>query len=197
MKAKKIISLILVVLIIGISGGILYTNSKYITSAEGRFSADVAKYRFNLSVLNNNGEAQDIANFVLADTSNNKNVANGQIAPGTSGAFDVVVDATGSEVSVDYTVTFENTSGDSLPRNLKMYLDGESWSFDKNIKGSFDIADSETQSRTFHITWEWPYETPNENNSVAASDTVDTLDGLKNLNYSFKVIAVGTQAKAL
>ncbi len=193
MKAKKIISLILLILMISVLGGILYTNSKYVSSANGSITADVAKYVFKVSAKDSFDEAHTLENLVLASTCNPKTLTNGKIAPGTSGSFDIVLDATGSDVAVNYNVTFTNTSGHTLPQNIILKLDGQAWSFEDGISDTIYL-DSASKMVTHKITWEWPYETKDEQNSVVAGDLMDTTAGTSGFDYSFTVTAIGTQA---
>ena len=192
MRARKTISLILLFLIIGISGGILYTNSKYVSSKTGAISAEVAKYVFDVSGKDSFNESHTIDNLVLADTCNSSSLVNGKIAPGTSGSFDIVVDASGSDVSINYFVSFTNNSGHNLPTNLKFKLDGVDWSFDDGISNTI-FVNSDSQIVTHKITWQWAYETEDSENNITAGDLADTTDGLNGFDYSFTVTAIGTQ----
>lgn len=192
MKAKKIISLILIILIVTILGGILYTNSKYASSKTGAISTDVAKYVFNISGKDSFNEEHTIDNLVLAQTCDNNSLVNGKIAPGTSGSFQIVLDASGSEVSINYLVSFKNNSSHKLPTNLKFQLDGQDWSFDDGISDTIYV-NSESKEITHIITWQWAYETKDEQNNTLEGDLADTNDGLNGFDYSFTVTAVGTQ----
>lgn len=192
MKVRKTISLVLLLLIIGITGDIFYTNSKYAASKTGELSAEVAKYVFDISATDSSNESHTIENLVLADTCDETTLANGKIAPGTSGSFDIVVDAEGSEVAINYTVTFKNNSNNALPTNLKLKLDDKDWTFADGISNTIYV-NSDSKSVTHHITWEWPYETKDENDNTLAGDLADTQDGINGFNYTFTVTAIGAQ----
>lgn len=194
MKKKRLISLILILLLVGISLSLVYTNAKYTSTVNGGASASIAKYVLNISATDSYGTSDTIDNLVLAETCDPKTLVNGNIAPGTSGSMDIVLDATGSDVGIGYEVTFANTSENALPSNLVLTLDGEEWDTSKKITGTIDAnATDKTVTRT--IEWTWAYETKDASDSVTAGDTADTADGKNAFDYSFTVTASGTQVK--
>lgn len=196
MKKRKLISLILILLLVGISLSLVYTNAKYTSTVSGGASASVAKYVLNITGTDSYGTTDTIDNLVLAETCDPKTLVNGNIAPGTSGSMDIVLDATGSEVGIGYEVTFTNTSEHSLPSNLVITLDGENWDTSKKITGTIDAnASDKTVTRT--IEWSWAYETADETGSVVVGDTADTSDGTDAFDYSFTVTATGTQVEPI
>ena len=119
-------------------------------------AGSIAYYRIvvNGSITGSTGNAV----FVLRDTEageswNNKVISLGQINPGDSGSFDVVMDASGS--TVDMYATLELDRG-NLPTNLKFYttLDHKS---ELHKYYSF-LEHSGTKSDTLTIYWYWnPY----------------------------------------
>ena len=196
MKAKKTISLILLILIIAMCGGILYTNSKYASSKTWTLTTDVAKYVFNISGKDSFDEEHTIDNLVLAQTCDTNSLANGKIAPGTSGSFEIVLDATGSDVAINYLVTFKNNSAHELPTNIKFQLDGQAWNFNDGISDTIYL-NAESRKVTHTITWQWAYETKDEYDNVTEGDIADTADGINGFDYSFTVTAIGTQVNPI
>lgn len=193
MKKRRLISLILILLLVGISLSLVYTNAKYTSTVSGGATASVAKYVFDITATDSYGST-DIKNLVLAETCDEKTLVNGNIAPGTSGSMDIVLNATGAEVGIGYEVTFTNTSEHELPTNLVLKLDGENWDTDKKITGTIDAnAANKTVTRT--IEWSWDYETKDESDSVVAGDTADTSDGTNAFDYTFTITANGTQVR--
>ncbi len=193
MKKRKVISLILILLILFIFINLLYTNAKYTSTANGRATASVAKYVFNVTGSDSFG-GTDIKALTLAETVDEKTLVNGKIAPGTSGSLDIVVDTTGAEVAINYEVTFLNNNEHALPKNLLFKLDGKKWSFDEKIKGTI-YANAENQTVTRRIEWSWAYETADDTGDITNGDIDDTTDGINAFDHSFSVIATGVQAK--
>ena len=100
--------------------------------------------------------------FVLRDTEageswNNKVIELGQINPGDSGSFDVVMDASGSTVDMYATLSIDRGSGDTeLPTNLKFYTTSDHKS-ELHKYYSF-LEQNGTKRETLTIYWYWnPY----------------------------------------
>ena len=123
--------------------------------------------------------------FVLRDTEageswNNKVISLGQINPGDSGSFDVVMDASGSTVDMYATLSIDRGSGDTeLPTNLKFYTTSDHKS-ELHKYYSF-LEKSGTNKETLTIYWYWnPY----------IDDVEDTKYINKSFNASINVSAV-------
>ncbi len=196
MKKRRLISLILILLIVFISLSIVYTNAKYTTTFDGRVSTSVAKYVFDITATDSYNSTNTIENLVLAETCDEKTLVDGNIAPGTSGSIDLLLNATGSEVGIGYEVTFANISEHELPTNLVLKLDGKKWNTNDKITGTID-ANATDKTVIRRIEWSWDYETKDEANSVVAGDTADTNDGINAFDYVFEVTAKGTQVEPI
>src|SRR5699024_12155209 len=66
------------------------------TRSKRDWSSDVCS-----SDLKVNGQAQEVQTINLASTCNNETLINNKIAPGTEGAFNIIVDGTGSDVGIE------------------------------------------------------------------------------------------------
>ena len=175
---KKLSILAVLLLAVAISaysvGG---TYAKYTTTANVTGSAPVAKWAFEVTA---NGEAVGTENFDLSTTIYDTNgdaaetdVAEGYIAPGTYGSFDVELDGTGTQVSYTYGVTF--TLGDAVPTNIKFYSDEDRQQEIEPVNGVYTAASGTvlvggTQVNGATIYWMWDYETTD-------GDADDTADG--------------------
>ena len=188
MQARKTISLVVLLLVLGVFCIIIYTNAKYTSTVSKDVSTSVAKYAFDLTGSDSYDLNDTIEDLMLAQTCDETTLVDGKIAPGTSGSFDLVVDCTGAEVGIDYQLTFKNNSSEKLPTNLKLTLDGADWNFDQVISGT--IYANGTKTATHNIAWSWDYQT-------ADGDEADTLDGQNAFDYSFTVKAVGTQVEPI
>ena len=102
-NTKKIIKITLAILLIVLVQVIGITYAKYIASDEGKGQAEIAKWSFKISK-----DGEQIETINLADTAQEGSTVNGKLVPGSWGSICIQVDATGSEVGVDYTLGFEN-----------------------------------------------------------------------------------------
>ena len=187
-KNKKIIKILCAVLLLMTLGMTGYTYAKYVTQEKGNGSADIATWSFRIE----KDENEDVKTIRLADTSNKETLLNGKIAPGTSGQFYLKINAVGSEVAVDYKVTFGNEK--NKPDNIIFKYDGKTYSSLSEIdaiQGTMGLTDYKSQ--LIKVEWEWPYETGSAVNGIASGDKVDTQNGQDNLDYTFDVIVSGTQ----
>ena len=187
-KKKKIIMVlcILAAILLAFIGGSVF--AKYQSQVKGEGVADVAKWAFNV-----NGNSSTIQTIAINKNYDPKTLTNGKIAPGTQGSFNIVVDATGSEVGVDYVVNFLNEK--NKPTNLKFKYENEEYtsleSLANKLTGTID-ANSETKVKTFVVEWFWDYET-GDANQIPGNDIIDTNDGIKDLNFTVDVVVTGTQ----
>lgn len=190
---KKIILIILLLLLIIISiflfkGG---SFSKYLTQVNGKGVIDVAKWAFLV-----NGQTASITNLNLAQTYKQETLKENTIAPGTAGTFDVQVDATGSEVGINYKVVFQNEK--SKPHNLTFTYNGNTVNSIKELEqfltGTIN-ANSNEKVKTMTIEWNWPYETGKTPDDEKQQDKEDTEDGKLLEEYSFDIIITGTQVE--
>lgn len=175
------------------------TLAKYVTDVEGTAAATVAKWSFDAKSggksISTKEYKIDLANTVYQTEGIKEKV----IAPGTKGSFDIVVDATGSEVGIGYKIQFSDDK--NIPTNLKFYSDS-SYSASKEITTLFTPnspafqgtinADAVGANKTVTNTvyWQWPYETT----GVDGADTADTTAGTAtDRNMTFKITVTGTQ----
>lgn len=185
---KKIIVGVALVAI-GASTFIGITHSKYTNKITGNGETEIAKWNFVV-----NEATEQMETIKLADTYNKDTLINGRIAPGTSGSFDLVIDATDAEVGVKYKVDFEDET--NKPSNLKFkYNDmifDEIEDYEDVFTGIID-ADDTNKTRTLTVDWEWAYETTDNDNTLEENDNTDTTEGLEALDYSFNITVTGTQ----
>lgn len=180
------------VTLVGIVAGVFINNtfSKYINKVSGDGETEIAKWSFKV-----NQETEEFATIKLADTYDKTTLLNGKIAPGTKGSFDLIIDATNSEVGVRYEVDFlEETN---KPTNLIFKSGNKTVSTIEELESVLTDtinADDTNKVRTLTINWEWPYETTTSN-TISSNDKIDTDEGLQALDYSFKVVVTGTQVQ--
>lgn len=178
---------LLIVLLLTGTGG--YTYARYMSQEKGTGSADIANWAFQ---IDKNGA--ETKNVTLINTVTKSTLVNGKIAPGTSGEFTITLDATGSEVGVDYILGFANEK--NKPTNITFtYNDKKYKSLGEigDIKGTIDAIGEKT--KTIKIEWTWLYQTGSTDEIKLANDEIDTREGTSLLDYSFEIIARGTQSK--
>lgn len=190
-KRKVIGALVLIVLIsvIFIAG---YTFARYYKSIDaGSGTATIARWSFG----SKNTEASI-------------NLSEEKIAPGSSGEFEIEVDATGSEVEVGYEILVSEEK--NIPTNMKFYAEvldesgavisttDESNSFmalaSKDLKGIIPVEES-NQKRTIVVYWDWPFN-ENDTTTIDGDDATLTYDeaGNSSLECGFDIEIVGYQS---
>ncbi len=191
MKQKKNISkLIVYVLFLMIVTSIImaHTFTRYTEGQEAAGNAEIARWSFKV-----NGLEEPI----IKRTTATEHIADGKLAPGTNGMFEIVIDATGCEVELTYEIEILNI--ENKPVNFKFYqeeqygvelipeiVDGKAV---YKISGSMLLSEIEKNPiRTVAIYWKWNYET-----EIEDGDGIDTEDGKNANNMSFDVKITGTQ----
>lgn len=154
------------------------TMAKYATEVTGTGSATVAKWSFKV----NGSDSTTMTAVDLAKTAY-KNVASGKIAPGTQGSFDIKIDASGSDVAVDYAIAFSNVQ--HKPAALKFYSDANhtteitDLANHDSLKGTIAVGAAEL---TQTIYWAWVDDAAN-----------DTATGKAAQDVSFDIKVSGAQ----
>lgn len=183
-----VVPLFMLVLVLAFSFAAL-TYSKYISKNPATVSASVAKWDFS-SDFKYGGSST--TNLNLGSTVNSDTLVSGKIAPGTSGEFDVVIDAGDSETDINYTVAV--TDETAKPTNLYFKVQGVDTKYSTlaealtaaNLNSGRINYDDATKSITKTIEWHWDYETTD-------GDTTDTQDGINAAAYTFSITITGTQ----
>ena len=194
-KNNKVIKVTLVALLLIAFILVGYTFSKYSKSYTAQTSSTVAKWKFGGEIFNAKNSST-VSTISLADTIENPSIKNGRIAPGTNGDFTIVIDGTGSEVDLDYSV--ELVKETSKPQNLKFSCNGNSYaSLKELIAGEADFKgkinfDDLNMKKEILVEWEWPYETMSPEGTPM--DEVDNEDGKNISNYEFSLKINGTQS---
>lgn len=190
-KKKKvfIVAIILLVVILSFVGGNAY--AKYMSQVVGQANAEIAKWNFKV-----NGQTDNIQTINLASAYDNEFISKNKLAPGTDGSFDIVIDATGTEVGLDYEVIFENE--ENKPSNFKYIYDGIEYSsiseLSNKIKGKINANDIE-KTKTITINWKWDYETGKTQEEINNNNLLDTNDGKNLKNFRFNIKVISTQSK--
>lgn len=160
------------------------TMAKYVTEVSGTGSATVAAWSFKAN------EKTDTFTVDLAKTAytNINNTGGNKIAPGTEGSFDIKLDASGSDVAVDYTIAFSNLQ--NKPTNLKFYSDKDKGTEISDLANAFtgtielkDVGTAVTKT----VYWDWTI------GADEAANIDDTTDGTNPEAMTFDIKVTGTQ----
>lgn len=188
-KSKKIVlvSIALIGIILSFMGG--HTFAKYMSRVTGNGSAEIASWNFKV-----NENEEQMQTIELKSTINNKTLVNNKIAPGTEGNFQIKLDATDSDVGINYIVRFENES--TKPTNLKFTYEGKTYNsiteLGQVLTGIIN-ANDENKVKTIDIGWNWQYETGSTLEEIAKNDLEDTKNAKEISNYTFNILVTGTQ----
>ena len=193
-KSKGTTALVILLLIVTVAALVLatYAWARYTATLDNATATvDVAKW--NVSAGNST------ATFTKTYTK----VVDKQMAPGTSGSMDAVIDVTGTEVDVEYQVTLLSVT--DKPTNLKFYSDAaHSQEIDVTSIPADGVQVGTTQTipagstgdsakGTATIYWNWPYQTGTLNSTthVATGDAADTEDGIaeKSMVVTYRIDA--------
>lgn len=188
-QKRKILIIIITLIVIALSflGG--RTFSKYTSEVKGTGTAEIANWVFKV-----NGNEEVVKTINLFSTHNDETLVNNKIAPGTKGSFDILIDATGSDVGVEYNVKFSNET--ERPQNLIFKCNDKSYNsikeLEKDLIGTIS-ANEENKTRTITIEWEWKYETGSSENEISKNDNLDTKNAKEIQQYTFDINVAGTQ----
>lgn len=166
-----LVSLLTIITLILVAG----TYAKYTEGVNTSGTAIVAKW--SVAIKNGNQQMTDSTKVKLTDTTLNGKVKADHIAPGTDGAFGFTIDASGSEVAVDYVIEISNLIG--APKNFVIKYNGAELLPEGGvykIAETIALDDVET-AVTPTLTWEWPYQTGDITNGIAAGDADDNTAG--------------------
>lgn len=168
-KKKKSLVLIALLMLVGLTSGyVASTYAKYTATLDNASGeTTVAKWDFK------KGTNYGVFDISLPATVDATTLVGERIAPGTSGTFTIDLDNSGSEVGVEYEITFATASG--VPSNLVF----------KSGDNTFTVTGSKVvgkipagQTKSVALNWEWPYETtPESPNTQATEDGEDNTNG--------------------
>lgn len=187
-KKTKILVIALVVMILGL-GGVTY--AKYASKIGVSAQLDIAKWVFKVNGSTEQKQTIDLSNTLKPDPAL---LSNGKIAPGTHGEFKIEIDATGTDVGINYEVKLKSLS--EKPKNLVFTCNGmqlEDFTDSINIGGGQIFTTQESKTKTFTIGWKWDYESKNNGRTVEENDIIDTQDSQNITDYKFEIISTGVQ----
>ena len=167
------------------------TYAKYTSAVSETTRISIARWRIlvNDYDIRSNSET---TNLITPVFNGNANIASGVIAPTATGYFDIVVDATDTDLSFSYNITISNTQ-DSLVSDIVVRsctLNGQTLTISNNtITGNILLSDQRVN--TFRVNIEWNDGTGQTmSNSEDTSTTLDEDPVAKvNVNAHFTQLA--------
>lgn len=89
------------------------TYAKYITSADGDANINIARWKI---LVNNQDIAQnkELSNVITPVFDGNDNIASNVIAPTSEGYFDILIDASNTDVSLKYEITTSDNADSAV-----------------------------------------------------------------------------------
>ena len=187
MKDNKLVKVFLIALLIVMVGLILVsgTYAKYTTTFTGSDTATVAKFK-----VSSNTTAETFDLFKTAKevdgTTADVDVANGKVAPGTGGKFDIQL-TNDSEVKVHYAISLKETNESNIP--IEYSLDGTTYVTAANFASisAADLAIGST-TQTVSVYWRWAFEGKDSTNyKTTQTDTTDYTLGTASTAPTVKV----------
>lgn len=106
------------------------------------------------------------------------------LQPGATGQYKITIDATGTEVDLEYLVDITYAESSATITNLKFYSDAEhtiELSSTNRIKGEI-AANAETKTKDVYIYYAWPYDSGNQ--------AADTADAGKTVSFNLTVTGI-------
>ena len=196
------LTIIILLAIIMVSSSLgLYAWAKYQTSSQGTATAQIAKWYFNLKTGEYTQNGPQLLS--LTRTDNCEHVAEGKLAPGTSGVLPIIVDTTGTEVDLvyDVTITINNCPQNLVctpqtPSSTTQTITGEGTAQNPRVRTirikKYVPCTTQNANRQHDetITWNWPYET-GSGAELITNDEIDTTDAGKQVEVS--ISAIGTE----
>ena len=131
------------------------TMARYVTEVTGTATATVAAWSFKA-----NEQTATMSNIDLASTAYDATtIADGKIAPGTSGSFKIALDGSGSGVGIEYAIKIAAAGGTTLPDDLTFKVDNIAYTLGDEIEGNIDYnASASSMKKDVTLQWEWPFD---------------------------------------
>ena len=199
MNHKKIYILLIGIIILLASVIIGNTVAKYVTSTSSNADINIARWQ----VLVNNEDVTSAAtlnNIITPVFPGNNNIAEGVIAPSAEGYFDIVIDATNTDVSLRYEVT-TSANEESIVQDLVLsgysIDNGERQEIVEDENGNFKIQgdiryNSQDKDVTLRVYIKWNDDTETGATMSNADDTSTTQEeeSVAKVNVNLKFIQI-------
>ena len=184
---------IYLIVITAIVTGISMAKYQSVYTPSGK--AVIANWAIKVNTEDITADGTTAAKDITLVPETSANVAEGKLAPGYGGYFDITIDPTGTEVGFDYDIELDVSK---LPTDITIteydLMKATETTADlaitnNKIEGEFTLAENESFNAddvtTFRIYWMW--------NDVRANDATHTATAIGNGDYSVGVELCVTQ----
>ena len=176
-KTNDIMFVLTFMVIVGITLVYLFQTSyaKYRRQTETELEGTIASWDIKVNNESINTQAT-LTNTITPTIDTNPNVKAGKIAPGSTGYFDIVIDATNVDVNFTYTITGEVDADTPLTDLvLKRYTvnGGSSTNYNATTGITGDIPMNTTQT-TIRVYFEWDDSSGNTMNNQDDTEYAQT-----------------------
>ena len=137
--------------------------------------SELPEYIFNVTYKD-----ADFKDVNLTNTIDKTTLVNEKIAPGTAGAFEILLE---TNEKISYEIKFE--SKNEKPKNLVFSIKGKDRKYNNLEDMEKELKGEITENKSIVINWQWEYE-KNETQNIQ-----DTKDGEKLTKYNFTIFAIG------
>lgn len=152
MNKRVLVSIIVAVLLVGGIG--MYSYAKYTSGIEGASEVSAAAWVINVNEVDINEESATLGNTLALTLDENTLVADGKIAPGRGGHFDITVDPTGTEVALEYRVELSSVTGMPAGMAITGYkIDGGTLNTGTSIPTQTIALGGAAQTITVYVEW--------------------------------------------
>ena len=190
LKNKRINLFIALISLLLLITMIQETYAKYISSANANSNFAIATWAFNVNqqdVLSNS----DFSNTITPVFLENENIKPGVIAPTSEGYFDLIIDASNTDVSFNETITLANAANNSVTDLMitgYTINDGELIEFDgvTNTISTDHLLGETNKITNYRVFIKW-YDGENENMDNEA-DTEASLNTSAKINIDVQFI---------
>ena len=149
--SKKIIIIYYIVIILLIC--VVYTFSRYASTAQLSIKTEIAPFRFKITQNNNRIELE------LKDTILSGNAfSNTEVIPGSKGKIILQLDFSDVEVATNYIISID-TEKTKMPNNMKLYADENNQVSFSHYSESIELGETIKERE---IYWTWEYTTADE-----------------------------------
>ena len=176
-KFTMFVLLITIVAIVLVSG----TYAKYTSEVSGESTATVAKWSITVNenelAAENSTVTFDLFKTIndTGNTADETDVADGLIAPGTAGSFNLKV-KNESEVTAKYSIDFVLVNTSNIP--IEFSIDGTTWTDSITAPAEKTLAVGAAED-TITVQWRWAFNGSDSTNyKTTQNDVTDTTLGI-------------------
>lgn len=168
------------------------TYAKYTSALNETTDITIARWRILVNDFDVRSNSST-TNLITPVFSGNANISSGVIAPTAQGYFDIILDASGTDLAFNYTFTITNTNDSPVSdiRVTRCTLNGVNVAYNNgSVTGTIRLTDPRVNALRVYIEW---YDGTGENMNNA-QDTSTTMldDSVAKINVKANFIQVSS-----